>query len=201
MSPQTPDQETTALMGAVTAPATHDLMNVLAIINEHAGLLSDLLHFKGNGDLSPEQLGKSIAAIETQVARGRGLLSHLNRLAHAPDPGPLGPTDAGIALEEIVALTQRHFHGRITAPVPSVSMPCEPVKLRLLLFRLLEAASHPAQAQETPVTPELTGATFSITFQGHGPVDLSEPLCSLAQGLGGTLTCHHHSLCLTLTHG
>ena len=201
MSPNTPDQETTALMGAVTAPATHDLMNVLAIINEHAGLLSDLLHLGGSGALTPEQLGKSIAAIETQVARGRGLLSHLNRLAHAPDPGPSGPTDAGIALEEMVALTQRRFRGRLTAPAPSAPVPCEPVTLRLLLFRLLETASHPAQAREIPVTPDLTGDSFAITFQGHGPLDLPDTLGSLAQGLGGTLTCHHHTLCLTLPHG
>ena len=197
----TPDQETTALMGAVTAPATHDLMNVLAIINEHAGLLSDLLHLKGSGALPPEQLEKSIAAVEAQVARGRELLSHLNSLAHAPDPGPGGPADAGAALEEVVCLTRRRLHGRLTAPAPSATVQADPMKLRLLIFRLLEAASHPEQARATDITPTLGESTLALTFQGHDAMELPGAVSALAQDLDGSLFRTHNTLCLTLKRG
>lgn len=196
MTHPTPDQETTALMGAVTAPTTHDLMNVLAIIGEHAGLLADLLHLGGTGALSAEQLGRGIAAIEAQVARGRTLLAHLNRLAHAPDPNP-APQEIGAVTAELVALTQRRFHGRLTAPPAGHIVPCDPMRLRLLIFRLLEAASHPTQTEETPVTVALSGPALHITIGGHHPPAHPDALAALAAELGATLSCHHHTLDLS----
>ncbi|WP_300667529.1 hypothetical protein [Desulfoluna sp.] len=194
MSTPASDLTTTALMGSVTAPATHDLMNVLAIINEHAGLLSDLLQFGGPEALTPEHLEKGIAAIATQVTRGRTLLTHLNRLAHAPDPNP-SPVDVGLVTEEIVALTQRRFHARLAAPASSGIVTCDPVRVRLLIFRLLEAACHPTQQEETLVTVTSQGATLDITLEGHRPLEHPDPL---AEEIGALLTSHHHTHTLSL---
>lgn len=196
MTPATPTREATALMGDTTASATHDLMNVLAIINEHAGLLSDLLHLGGTP--SPEHLEKSIAAIGTQVARGRTLLTHLNRFAHAPDQ-TVGTADVGIAIEEIVTLTQRRFHGRLVAPPPAFAVTCDPVRLRLLIYEILGATCHPTLEEETPVTFHPQGETLAVTFQGHRPLDLPGTLVPLAEQIGAALTGTHHTLSLTLT--
>lgn len=196
MTPATPTRETAALMGDTTASASHDLMNVLAIINEHAGLLSDLLHLGGTP--SPEHLEKSIAAIGAQVARGRTLLTHLNRFAHAPDQA-VRTDDVGIAVEEIVTLTQRRFHGRLVAAPPAFAVTCDPVRLRLLIYGILGATCHPTLEEETPVTFHHQGATLAVTFQGHRPLDLPGPLGPLAKEIGATLTGAHHTLTLSLT--
>ncbi len=202
MNPATTQKETTALMGAVTAPATHDLMNVLAIIGEHAGLLSDLLRFSKEAPLSESQLTKGLTAIEAQVARGRTLLSLLNRLAHATDgllthEEPV-PCDTGAALEEMVSLTQRRFHARLENPVPDHTITCDPMSLRLLLYRLVELTTHPTQAEETPITSRYRDKALLITFHGHHAVAVPQPLVTLSESLNTHLSCAHHDLILTI---
>ncbi|BCS98523.1 hypothetical protein DSLASN_41550 [Desulfoluna limicola] len=197
MSQHTSERETTTLMGAVTAPATHDLMNVLAIINEHAGLLSDLLRFAKGEPLPPEQLEKGIKAIEAQVSRGRTLLTQLNSFAHATDLSP-APLDAGNAVAEVVHLTQRKFHAQLASPAPSHVASCDPIVFRLLIYRLLEAACDPSLAEGPCVTMTLQDPTLLVTIQPQSPAELAEPLAPLAQSLGATLTCSGDTLTLSL---
>ena len=72
-------------IGRITASATHDLKNVLAIINENAGLLQDLSRMAEQGMLSPERLAAASAKIGEQVGRGDVILKNLNELAHSQD--------------------------------------------------------------------------------------------------------------------
>ncbi len=84
-----------AFMGAVTASITHELQNVLAIIQQSAGLMGDILDLSRKESLKSLGLRKGfqyhdkfktlIAAIGEQVERGTGLSEGLNRLAHVPD--------------------------------------------------------------------------------------------------------------------
>lgn len=197
MSQQTTERETTTLMGAVTAPVTHDLMNVLAIINEHAGLLSDLLRFAKGDPLPPDQLERGIKAIEAQVTRGRTLLSQLNSFAHATDLNP-APLDAGDAVAEMVHLTQRKFHAQLASPAPSHLLSCDPMVFRLLVYRLLDAACDPSLAKGPCVTMERQDQTLRVTIQAEAPVALPEPLPHLAQTIGALLTCSGNTLSLSL---
>ncbi len=197
MSQQTTDRETTTLMGAVTAPATHDLMNVLAIINEHAGLLADLLRFAKGEPVAPEQLEKGIKAIEAQVIRGRTLLTRLNSFAHATDLNP-GPLDAGAAVSEMVQLSQRKFHAQLASPAPSHTASCDPMVFRLLIYRLLDAACDPSLAEGPCVTMALQDQTLLVTIQAQAPIELTEPLTRLADTIGATLTGSDNTLTLCL---
>ena len=192
------EKEATALMGAITAPATHDLMNVLAIIGEHAGLLTDLMLLKKEA-LSSEDLTKGLSAIEAQVLRGRALLSQLNRLAHAPDNRtPEALCDVGAVLDELVQLTFRQFHMRLEPPILPHPIACDPMALRLLIHRLLGDTSHPTQAEETPLTMEHQGPLLTITAHRNTPAEISDALSALAENIGASLVSRGNTLTLTL---
>ncbi|MBL0716959.1 MAG: sensor histidine kinase, partial [Desulfosarcina sp.] len=75
-----------AFSGKVTASVTHEIQNVLAIIQENAGLMEDILHMnQENLASSGERLQKCIESIKKQTYRGVGLTSALNQFAHTAD--------------------------------------------------------------------------------------------------------------------
>jgi C4-dicarboxylate-specific signal transduction histidine kinase len=112
MKPAERDLATEAVrfFGEISASVSHDIKNVLAIINENAGLLRDMLAMNATGmPLSSERLTRLAASIDRQVARGDGLVKKLNRLAHSADH-PEEQVDVIEALELMV-----HLAGRLIA--------------------------------------------------------------------------------------
>jgi C4-dicarboxylate-specific signal transduction histidine kinase len=96
-----------AFLAAMTASATHEVRNVLAIIKESAGLVEDLVQVYGTrGILDPEKVQRVLERIGLQVKRGADLLTHLNRLAHTLDQD-LSTVEMGRELEHLVFLSQR----------------------------------------------------------------------------------------------
>jgi C4-dicarboxylate-specific signal transduction histidine kinase len=96
-----------AFMAAMTAGATHEVRNVLAIIKESAGLVDDLIQVYGTrGSLDPERVQRALERIGLQVKRGADLLTHLNRLAHTLDRD-LSTVDMNQEVEQLLFLTQR----------------------------------------------------------------------------------------------
>jgi len=75
-----------AFIGKITASATHEIRNVLAIVKESAGLIDDLMQASvTRGPLDGDRVFKATARIEAQVARGAELITSLNRFAHSMD--------------------------------------------------------------------------------------------------------------------
>jgi C4-dicarboxylate-specific signal transduction histidine kinase len=73
-------------LGRQTAGQTHELTNVLNIINELTGLVEDLVLVSARtGDMDPTRIQESLEKIQTQIQRGEELLRGLNRLAHSVD--------------------------------------------------------------------------------------------------------------------
>jgi signal transduction histidine kinase len=59
--------------GEISASISHEIKNVLAIINENAGLLQDMIMMNEKGlPLNPERLSKLAHSISGQVARATG---------------------------------------------------------------------------------------------------------------------------------
>jgi signal transduction histidine kinase len=72
--------------GELVASFTHEMKNILAIIQESGGLLQDLIHLKlGEEFAYKDKFSRSLSVIEQQVDRGQDLSSRLNLLAHTPD--------------------------------------------------------------------------------------------------------------------
>jgi C4-dicarboxylate-specific signal transduction histidine kinase len=72
--------------GEISASVSHEIKNVLAIINENAGLLQDMIamHEKGVA-LVPERLSRMAHSIARQVTRGDDIVRNMNRFAHSAD--------------------------------------------------------------------------------------------------------------------
>ncbi len=76
----------TLFFGKMSASTTHEIKNSLAIINENAGLLSDLAQLTKNGhSLSPEKVDNISEKIQKQVQRTDLILKKLNRFSHSVD--------------------------------------------------------------------------------------------------------------------
>jgi len=72
--------------GRMSASATHEIKNALAIINENAGLLEDLTLMAENGHpLASERVKDISHRVTRQVQRADLVLKKLNRLAHSVD--------------------------------------------------------------------------------------------------------------------
>ncbi len=96
-----------AFIGKITAGATHEIRNVLAIIKESAGLVEDLLHLSTQrGSLDHERALRTLARIEAQVARGAEVATHLNGVAHTPDHD-VRAVDLGEEVRRVVFHAQR----------------------------------------------------------------------------------------------
>lgn len=72
--------------GKVTASISHEIRNVLAIINENAGLLEDLTIMAEKGrPLESDRLKILAGKVRDQVIRGDGIVQNMNRFAHSVD--------------------------------------------------------------------------------------------------------------------
>lgn len=70
--------------GSMTASISHELKNVLAIVNENGGLLGDLAMLAAKGrPLDPERLKTISGNIYRQVQRADVIIKRLNRFAHS----------------------------------------------------------------------------------------------------------------------
>jgi signal transduction histidine kinase len=70
----------------VSASISHELKNVLAIINENAGLLEDLTFASQRGSaIDPERLNRACQNFFKQIHRADTILKNMNRFAHSVD--------------------------------------------------------------------------------------------------------------------
>ena len=102
----TEDREA-AFIGLITAGATHELRNVLAIVKESTGLIADIINASDRpGAAKPEKLMRAAGRIEAQVKRGSELLTNLNRFAHSLDH-PQDEVDLAEVTRQVPFLCQR----------------------------------------------------------------------------------------------
>ena len=80
------EQTDIAFFGKITASVTHELNNVLAIVEQSAGLLDDMIAGEERGvPLSVERLRAMSSSVQKQTQRGLELVACLNRFAHTTD--------------------------------------------------------------------------------------------------------------------
>jgi hypothetical protein len=80
------EREGLEFYSALAASVTHELNNVLSIIDQAAGLLGDLVAGAGAGrDIDPQRLKTTQERINRQVRKGVEIVRRFNRFAHSPD--------------------------------------------------------------------------------------------------------------------
>ncbi len=96
-----------AFFGKIAAGVTHELKNVLAVIQESNGLMGDLLAMlQETPFVYREKFQRSIGRIEVQVRRGTEITSGFNGFAHGVDH-PLARIDLNIIVARTVLLAAR----------------------------------------------------------------------------------------------
>ena len=121
--------------GKMTASISHEIKNVLAIINENAGLLEDFARMAEGGiAIDPERLERLSQAVMKQIRRADTIVKNMNRFAHSTDES-LKSVDLNEILELAVVLSNRLASMRSVTlkPKPQES----PVKIRTSPFFLM----------------------------------------------------------------
>jgi C4-dicarboxylate-specific signal transduction histidine kinase len=96
-----------AFFGAITASVSHELNNVIAIMDQTTGLLEDRL--TGSEEeikITAEKLARIVTSLQAQAARGLGIIKRLNRFAHSADQ-PRQKFDVNETLDNLIELSRR----------------------------------------------------------------------------------------------
>ena len=185
--------------GRIMANVSHEFNNIITVISELAGLLKDLSLMARKGRPIPNDKIESLSDnISKQVARGKHLVSHMNRFSHSADDSR-ADVDLVQMVENMQVLTDRLFKNRQTRmtvdnPPEGFSLITDPFELRRILFACLDLfldASSPEVAvvikrPETGAKPELR---ISGPVEAVSPdfMDSLDALKEQAQAIGGQL--------------
>ncbi|MDP3479263.1 MAG: hypothetical protein Q8R88_05790 [Desulfoprunum sp.] len=190
--------------GKVSASIAHELKNVLAIINENAGLLEDLSFAAQRGSaIDPERLNRACRQFTKQINRADGIMKNMSRFAHSVDHFA-----SQVDLHELAGLVA-NLAGRLAAmkklaieveqPNAPVVFSGNPFLLQNLIWLCLEFAFGATGAGGTLLlTPgkDNTGITLRIggidglddNFAGRMPAGHEALLAALGAKLSADTT-------------
>ena len=132
---KTPDENNVAFFGKITTGFTHEIKNVLAIIQQASGLMEDILSIAPEAILShQDKIQISLDRIKAQIKRGVELTNRLNKFAHSTDER-ISIIDLFEMTEQLIALTARY--ARLKNVVLKAHPPDQPITIMThpLLFQ------------------------------------------------------------------
>jgi signal transduction histidine kinase len=121
--------------GKMAASISHEIKNVLAIINENAGLLEDICVMAERGKpIDPARLKRLSGSIKEQIRRADHIMTVMNRFAHSVDEAAVS-IDVGEVAQLLVSLSARFVAMR--GVVLQVGQPAGPAAITTFPFALL----------------------------------------------------------------
>ncbi len=160
--------------GKMTASISHEIKNVLAIINENAGLLEDLVLMSDRGAaIEPQRLKNMSRTVMKQVSRADAIMKNMNRLAHSVDES-IKTIDLNDILELLVALSHRFADMRDVTVDPKlgespIMVRTSPFLLMNLLWLCLDFAMDAAGEDEiVELVTQKTEAGIQVFFKRLG---------------------------------
>ena len=157
--------------GRISASISHELKNVLAIVNENAGLLEDFTLMADRGKpIDPARLKIMAAAVKRQVGRADEILKNMNRFAHSIDQTTL-TVDLDQMFELFIALTARFAAMRgvrvdLQLPASPLTIPTAPYYLMNLLWLCLDfSMSASGDEKRVELVVKETENNVQIRFQ------------------------------------
>jgi signal transduction histidine kinase len=129
--------------GKITAGITHEIKNVLAIIQESSGLMEDIIAVTPDETFPHKDKFKtSLKRILNQIDRGVDITTRLNKFAHSPDHCPAS-LDLNEITEEMVLLASRFARLKnvvleSSPSEPPLTIKSDPVCLEMALFESIE---------------------------------------------------------------
>lgn len=121
--------------GKMTDQASHEIKNVLAIINENAGLLEDFTLMAERGKpIDPARLQVMSEVVKKQIKRADGIIKNMNRLAYSINQ-IFTTVDLTEMIELLIALTARLASAR--GIQVDLELPENPIKFQTAPFFLM----------------------------------------------------------------
>lgn len=159
------DMDDVKFFGALSAAMTHDMKNVLAIINENAGLLGDLAVRSQNKAIPIDPLKATMISekIEKQVARADNMMKRFNRFSHSMDHA-----EELVDMEEMVMLVANmaeriiRRHGGTLTVIPAPN-PCRIHARRFAVLHLIFRALDILCCNQTDPASD-TGKQMMVRF-------------------------------------
>ena len=181
-----------AFFGRMNAAISHDMKNVLAIINETASLLDELMELQQAGQMepNPDKLRTLSRRIVQQVERGQNVITNMNAFAHSIDV-PVREIDLA-RIMNVMAVLSRHF---ATGKTLDLDLPDEGPRVTTHPFFLNDLIHHTLNFAVASAGPEKRiGIAVKagdeggeIMFSGLAKIERtfpSEIAATLAQVLG-----------------
>lgn len=134
-----------AFFGSITASTTHELNNVMSIIEQNAGLLEDLCAGTEYGrPLQTEKLLEISEKTQRQIRRGVVIIKRLNYFAHSVDE-PLATVQLNTLITNLVDICQRFatlkkLNLRGDYPPDEISVQSNPFILEQAIFTCINQA-------------------------------------------------------------
>jgi signal transduction histidine kinase len=169
--PENTSQPGLQFFGQISASISHELKNVLGIINENAGLLEDLTLMADRGvPLDPVRLKAMAEVVKKQVGRADAIIGNMNRFAHSADQS-IATVDLAQTIELAMAVTARFAVMRGVAidlqlPQNPVALQTAPFYLINLIWQCLEfSMSAGGDEKQIELVAEETDSSVRIRFR------------------------------------
>lgn len=151
---QTIHEKEIAFFGKITASISHELNNVISIINEYSGLLEDLIYAGEQGkEIDKEKIQKIAQNIGLQIKREKKIVKLLNRFSHRVD-NPVVNFDLNELVGDIFLISQRFANLKkvnleYTPSEESNYITNSPFRLLLAVFSIIKLALDLCQPENT----------------------------------------------------
>ncbi len=178
--PENTSQTGLQFFGRMSASISHEIKNVLAIINENAGLLEDFSLMADRGvPIDPGRLKTMAEKVKLQISRADGIIKNMNRLAHSIDE-TITTVDLNQTIELVIDLTARIAAMRgvkvdLQLPGSPLTIPTAPFFLMNLLWLCLDF-SMSASGDEKRVELVVEETENSVRIRFRRLAGLSEAL-------------------------
>lgn len=189
------DREDLQFFGRICASVSHDIKNVLAVVNEGAGLLADLSMLADKGvPLDPAKLRTVANSIQSQIRRGDTIVKGMNAFAHSVDEH-VRQVDLTEVLQLVVTLARRLATAKsVTLEIGECDAPrirTDVYSLEYLLHGMITHALAEVQDGGTlTYTTDTAPDGVTVTLAGAGldtKAVVSDPMNTIARKLGARL--------------
>lgn len=196
-------REELQFFGRVSASVSHEIKNVLAVINEGAGLLEDLTMMAEKGmPIAPDKLQHVARSILGQVKRGDRIVRNMNAFSHSVDQA-VHAVDVDETVRLMVALCSRMAAMKNVAldvdQADSVRLCTSPYGLERLLHAAIAAGLDGGPSMAVSVRAE--GDKARVTMTGGKWTDEvleSAEIAPLAEALNAETTLSADGASLTI---
>jgi len=189
-----------AFFSRVTASISHELNNVLSIINEYSGLLNDLaLASTKDKPLEAQRIKEITINIAEQIKREQQIIKLLNRFAHRLDT-PLIKFNMNDLIQDIIRLSQRFASQKkvtinINYPEEPILIINNPFRIQFIVFLCLRLAMENSNSNDDitgKFKKESTQCEFIISSRSGIKEDETqktmELISSLVKIVGGDIS-------------